>query len=65
MKHRYTIKELAKPDDKDYLSDTKLLRAIVTDRMSDCTNIHAPLYVRLRKLYNKLDKQINEEINNK
>ncbi len=61
MRHRYTVDELARPESKEYLSDNKMLRAIISDRMGDCSNIYAPLYVRLKSLYNTLDKQVREE----
>ncbi|KKN75881.1 hypothetical protein LCGC14_0375890 [marine sediment metagenome] len=47
-KFRYTIKEL------NEFSDYKLLAAVVLDRQSSCTNIYAPLYQRLQRLYYKL-----------
>lgn len=48
MKFRYTIKEL------DSFSDYKMLKCVVQDRMSSCTNIYSPLYKRLTELYIKL-----------
>ena len=60
-KHRYTINELLKEDHKEYLSDNKMIRAVISDRMGDCTNPNAPLYQRLKRLYNKIDKLVQEE----
>lgn len=60
-KHRYTINELLKEDHKEYLSDNKMIRALIWDRMDDCTNTLAPLYKRLTRLYKKIDKLVQEE----
>ncbi len=48
MKFRYTMEELQKK------SDYEMLRCIILDRQSDCTNIYSPLYKRLQQLYQKL-----------
>lgn len=48
MRFRYTNKELR--DTTDY----EMLRCLVVERQSDCSNIYSPLYKRLQKLYNKL-----------
>jgi hypothetical protein len=61
MKHRYTIEELSRTESKKYLSDNKMIRAIIADRMGDCSNIYAPLYIRLQKLYNQYDKAVKAE----
>ena len=63
MKHRFSIDELAKPTSKNYLSDDKMIRAILADRMQDCTNVNAPLYQRLQSLYRKYDKMIEAQEN--
>lgn len=55
---RYTINELEKPEKMEYLSDLRMLRALVAERMGDCTNVHAPLYRRLQRLGKKLDAAI-------
>ena len=59
MKFRFTIKQLQKKDDKEYLSDLKMLRALVAERKSEVSNPYAPLSERLKELYNKLDIKIN------
>lgn len=61
MKYRFTIKELQDKTSPDYLSDAKMLRALVIERQQSCTNVHAPLYQRLQQLYNKLSKEIETE----
>lgn len=60
-KHRYLFNELITKGHKDYLSDNKMVRAILADRMGDCSNIYTPLYRRLQELYNKYDKLVNQE----
>jgi len=45
---RYTIKELKEK------TDYEMLRCIVVERQSTCTNIYSPLYKRLSQLLNKL-----------
>lgn len=60
MRHRYTIDELQHTQHPNYRNDLKMLQAVVSERQSDCTNIYAPLYRRLQKLYNSLDKAIKE-----
>jgi hypothetical protein len=60
MRFRWTIKEL------DEASDDKILKSLVVERQSTCTNIYSPLYKRLQSIYNKLDKKMREdEIKNK
>ena len=54
MKFRWTIKDLEEN------SDAVMLRAIVSERMSDL-NHYSPLNNRLRQLYNKLDEQVKKE----
>jgi len=61
MKYRFTIKELQDKNSPDYLSDAKMLRALVIERQQTCTNVHAPLYQRLQQLYNKLSKEMELE----
>ena len=56
MRFRWTIKDL-----REY-SDYRFLRGLVAERMSDCTNIYAPLYQRLQKVYNKLDRNIEKNL---
>lgn len=51
MRFRYKITELVT------MTDYELLRCIVTERQSDCTNVYAPLYERLKNLYGKLDRK--------
>ena len=55
MKHRYSMEDLER------LTDAEMLRAIVSDRMGDCTNVYSPLYRKLGQLYEKLGKQIVQE----
>lgn len=59
MKHRYTMEDLER------LSDNELLRGVVSDRMSDCTNVYSPLYEKLNELYSKLSKKIEQERSSK
>jgi hypothetical protein len=54
MKLRWTIKQM-KED-----SDNVILRGIVAERMSDL-NPYTPLRERLQKIYNQLDKKVQEE----
>jgi len=49
MRFRYTIKELKEK------SDYEMLRCIVVERQSDCTNTYSPLYKRLAELKQKLE----------
>jgi hypothetical protein len=53
MRFRWTIKEL------DEASDDKILKSLVVERQSTCTNIYSPFYKRLQSIYNKLDKKVN------
>lgn len=61
MRYRFTIKELQDKNSPDYLSDAKMLRALVIERQQTCTNVNAPLYQRLQQLYNKLSKEMETE----
>lgn len=54
-KHRYSVEQLTKKDSENYLSDRILLRGVISDRMSDCTNVYSSLYIRLSELYWKVD----------
>jgi flagellar hook-associated protein FlgK len=56
MRFRWTKKEL------EEASDDKILRSLVVERQSTCTNIYSPLYKRLQSIYNKLDKKIQEDV---
>ena len=60
MKFRFTIAELLKKDDSQYLSDLQLIRALITERQSEVTNVYAPLSERLGKLYNKVNAAIQQ-----
>ncbi len=53
MKFRWTIKELKE------LSDDKIVRGLIAERMSDLTP-YSPLRKRLQKLYNKYDQLIRK-----
>lgn len=55
MKHRYSIKELSE------MSDNEMLRAIIADRMGDCSNVYAPLHKKLSYLYDKIDEKVKAE----
>lgn len=55
MKFRYTMKELEDVNSSEYLSDIRLLHAIVNERKSDL-NVYTPLSKRLSNLHHKLDK---------
>lgn len=57
MPHRYTIKEL------NTLTDYEILEWVIRDRMETTTNIYAPLYQKLSKIANKLEKK--EPLSNK
>lgn len=59
--YRYTINELSKPEHADYLKDNSLLIALINERMSSCTNYHAPLYVRLKALRSKLESKKEQD----
>ena len=48
MRSRYTIKELQEK------SDYEMLRCVVVERQTDCTNVYSPLYARLQQLLKKL-----------
>lgn len=50
--HRYT------KEDCETLTDLEMLRAIIQDRKSTCTNYYTPLYKRLTALYNKVSDLI-------
>lgn len=52
MKHRWTIKEL------QVSNDLEIIRATLSDRMSDLTNIYSPFYKKLKELYSKIDNLI-------
>jgi hypothetical protein len=60
MKTRYTINQLSKKDSKEYLSDISLLRELVRDRRSDCTNYYSPMAERLQELIDKLEMLKNQ-----
>jgi len=45
---RYTVKEL------ETYTDYNMLKSIIVERQSTCTNVYSPLYKRLTKLYSKL-----------
>ncbi len=51
MNFRYTIKELKEK------SDYEMLRCIVVERKSTCTNVNSPLHKRLEQLHGKLDER--------
>lgn len=61
MKFRYTVEELEKTESTNYLSDNKLLLAIINERQSSCTNIYSPLYKRLQQLKRKLEAEIKDQ----
>ena len=54
MKFRWTIKDLKEG------SDARILRGLVAERKSNL-NPYTPLAKRLQKIYNDLDKQVNNE----
>lgn len=58
MKFRFTNEELTKKDSENYLTDIKLLRALVAERQSNNTNPYTPLAERLKSLHNKLEDSI-------
>lgn len=68
MKRRWTIKELEKIDDFDFLFE------LCSDRQSDCSNINSPLYIKLAEVkvrllirmeeQRKKDKEAEEDTNN-
>lgn len=60
MNFRYTIEELQKSESENYLSDLKLIRAIINERRSSCTNYYSPLYKRLTNLLTKVEKAIEK-----
>ena len=51
MNFRYTIKEL------ENKSDMWLILRLITERKSKCSNINSPLYLRLKRLENKIYKK--------
>ena len=61
MPFRYTIAELEKSKGhEDYMSDFKMLRAIINERQETITNIHSPLNKRLQSLKGKIDAWATE-----
>ena len=54
MRFRFKMKELKE------MSDDEMLRALVVERQSDCTNVYSPLCKRLASLYSTLDQQISK-----
>lgn len=60
MKFRFTITELLKKDDSQYLSDLQLIRALISERQSGVTNPYAPLSERLNSLYKTVNKAIEQ-----
>jgi hypothetical protein len=48
--HRYTIEELNK------MSDTQFLSLILSEREMDCTNVYAPLTKRIRATRLRLEQ---------
>jgi len=56
MRFRFTNEEIKT------ISDTELLRVLVVERKSTCTNVYAPLYRRLQELENRITAgKIKEE----
>lgn len=61
MPFRYTIAELEKDKgSEDYMSDFKMLRAVITERQETITNMYSPLNKRLNKLKAKIDAWADE-----
>jgi len=54
MAFRYTIAEVKNKDSKEYMSDFRLLTAILNERQQTLTNIYSPLYQRINQLKNKI-----------
>ena len=52
MRFRWTIKELEEK------SDLEILRGVLSERRSDCTNVYSPLSKKLGELYSKIDRLI-------
>ena len=63
MKFRFTINELQNEKHPDYMSDLKLIRALIVERQSAVANVYAPLNERLKKLYNKVSKGVDNNCN--
>lgn len=61
MRFRFTINELSRPDHKDYLTDLQLLKKLVVERQTDTTNDNAPLALRLKNLYKRLEQECTSE----
>jgi len=55
MRYRWTREELERA------TETEILRSLVVERQSFCTNMYAPLYKRLAEIYSNLSKKIEEE----
>ena len=49
MKHRFTMKEL------EEWSDKRILIMLINERLSEATNVYAPMSERLRKIRRKLE----------
>jgi len=56
MRHRFTIKQL------DEWSDAEILRVLLNERLSDATNVYAPMSKRLVRIREKLER--NEPLSN-
>ena len=56
MKFRWTMKELKEA------SDNSIIRSILAERMNELSP-YSPLHERLRKIYNKYNEQVKQEIN--
>ena len=55
MRFRWTIKELNK------VSDEEFLRILCVERKSDCTNIYSPLYKKISEIEQRLRDKIGEK----
>lgn len=55
MRFRWTMKALSS------MTDLEIIRGILAERRSDCTNVYSPLYKKLSELYNKVEKKISRK----
>ena len=55
MHYRWTIKELKETSNK------RLIKAIISERQSTCSNPYSPLYRRLTELEKWVEKNIPED----
>ena len=59
MRFRWTMKDLNES------TDNEILRSLIAERQSTCTNVYSPLSKRLAELYGKIDKNVQADIKNK